>query len=146
MSNTIALKKILDLRNEEKNKALLEQKEAVDQFEKVAKQLYTQLKTKETAESTLNNMYERSEIILKIREQTIYIDALKNKINELQKEVQIARNDMEKKQHIVTEKHVELKKVETMIEKREQKAKEEAALAEMKQMDEISLNQYIRAE
>lgn len=146
MSNTIALKKILDLRNEEKNKALLEQKKAVDQFEKVAKQLYTQLKTKETAESTLIQMYERSEIILKIREQTIYIDALKNKINELQKEVQIARNDMEEKQHIVTEKHVELKKVETMIEKREQKAKEEAALAEMKQMDEISLNQYIRAE
>src|SRR5699024_9391366 len=141
--NTIALKKILDLRNEEKNKALLEQKKAVDQFEKVAKQLYTQLKTKETAESTLNQMYEQSEIILKIREQTIYIDVLKDKINKLQEEVQIARNDMENKQHIVTEKHVELKKIETMIEKRERTAKEEAALAEMKQMDEISLNQYI---
>lgn len=146
MSNTIALKKILDLRNEEKNKALLEQKEAIDQFEKVAKQLYTQLKTKETAESTLKKMYERSEIILKIREQTIYIDAVQNRINELQKQVQIARNDMERKQHIVTEKHVELKKVEKMIEKREEKAKKEAALLEMKQMDEISLNQYIRAE
>lgn len=146
MSNTVALKKILDLRNEEKNRALLEQKEAVDQFEKVAKQLYTQLKTRETAESTLNNMYKRSEIILKIREQTIYIDALKEKINTLQKEVQIARNNMENKQHIVTEKHVELKKIEKMLEKREEKAKEEAALTEMKQMDEISLNQYIRAE
>lgn len=146
MSNTVALKKILDLRNEEKNRALLEQREAVDQFEKVAKQLYTQLKTKETAESTLNKMYRRSEVIFKIREQTLYINALQEKINVLQKEVQIARNEMEKKQNIVTEKHVELKKIEKMIEKREEKAKKEAALAEMKQMDEISLNQYIRAE
>lgn len=146
MSNTVALEKIKDLRNEEKNRALLEQKEAVDQFEKVAKQLYSQLKMKESAESTLNKMYESSEIIFKIREQTIYIDALNEKIKKLQKEVQVARSNMEKKQHIVTERHVELKKVEKMIENRREKAEKEAAIEEMKQMDEISLNQYIRAE
>ncbi|HZW68183.1 MAG TPA: flagellar export protein FliJ [Pseudogracilibacillus sp.] len=146
MSNIIALRKILDLRNDEKNQALLEQKEAVDQFEKVAKQLYTELKTKETAESTLDDMYKDSGIIFKIREQTLYIDSLNRQIALLQKEVQEARNKMEEKQTIVTEKHVELKKVEKMIEKREEQAKAELALAEMKQMDEISLTQYIRAE
>lgn len=146
MSNTFALRKILDLRNEEKNSALLEQKEAVDQFEKIAKQLYTQLKTKEIAESTLNNMYEQSEIIMKIREQTIYIDSLNDKINKLQQEVQIARNHMKNKQHVVTERHVELKKIEKMIEKREEQAKKEIAITEMRQLDEISLNRYIRAE
>lgn len=146
MSNIVALRKILDLRIDEKNKALLEQKEAVDQFEKVAKQLYNELKTKETAESTLDKMYKQSEIIFKIREQTIYIDSLNRQIATLQKAVQEARNNMEQKQSIVTEKHVELKKVEKMIEKREQKAKAELALAEMKEMDEISLTQYIRAE
>jgi len=146
VSNIIALRKILDLRNDEKNQALLEQKEAVDQFEKVAKQLYTELKTKETAESTLDDMYKDSGIIFKIREQTLYIDSLNRQIALLQKEVQEARNKMEEKQTIVTEKHVELKKVEKMIEKREEQAKAELALAEMKQMDEISLTQYIRAE
>lgn len=146
MSNIIALRKIFDLRNDEKNQALLEQKQAVDQFEKVAKRLYEELKAKENAELTLNKMYEQSEIIMKIREQTLYIDALNTKINSLQKEVQIARNHMEQKQSKVTEKHVELKKVETMIEKREEEVKKEIETEEMKQLDEISLNRYIRAE
>lgn len=145
MSNTAALYKILDLRNEEKNEALLEQKRAVDQFEKVAKQLYTQLKTKEEAETKLN-VYMKSEFIIKIREQTVYIESLKQKINELQREVQIARANMERKQQVVTEKHVELKKIEKMLEKRIQQKKENARIAEMKQMDEISLNRFIRAE
>lgn len=146
MNNTVTLKKIYDLRNEEKNRALLEKKEAVDHFEKVATQLYTKLKAKENAELELDDMYEQSAIIMKIRKQTIYIDALNQKINALQRKVQIARNNMEKKQYIVTEKHVELKKIEKMIEKREAEAKKAAETAEMKQMDEISLGRYIRAE
>lgn len=145
MSNTAALHKILDIRNEEKNRALLEQKKAVDQFEEVAKQLYVQLKTKEDAESKLN-VYMQSEVILKIREQTVYIEALNRKIAELQREVQIARENMEHKRLIVTEKHVELKKIEKMLEKRIEREKKEASIAEMKQMDEISLNRFIRAE
>lgn len=145
MSNTAALHKILDIRNEEKNRALLEQKKAVDQFEEVAKQLYVQLKTKENAESKLN-VYMQSEVILKIREQTVYIEALNRKIAELQREVQIARENMEHKRLIVTEKHVELKKIEKMLEKRIEREKKEASIAEMKQMDEISLNRFIRAE
>ena len=145
MSNTATLQKILQLRNEEKNRALLEQKKAMDHFEEVAKKLYTQLKTKENAESKLNE-YVKSEVIAKIREQTLYIDLLNRQINTLQREVQIARENMEQKRQIVTEKHVELKKIEKMIEKRMDQAKKEAALLEMKQMDEISLNRFMRAE
>lgn len=145
MSNTATLQKIFQLRNEEKNRALLEQKKAMDHFEEVAKKLYTQLKTKENAESKLNE-YVKSEVIAKIREQTLYIDLLNRQINTLQREVQIARENMEQKRQIVTEKHVELKKIEKMIEKRMDQAKKEAALLEMKQMDEISLNRFIRAE
>lgn len=141
----MALEKILQLRNEEKNRALLEQKKAIDHFETVAKKLYTQLKTKEDAESKLND-YVKSEVIQKIREQTLYIDLLNRQINMLQKEVQIARENMERKQMIVTEKHVELKKIEKMLEKRKEREAQERALIEMKQMDEISLNRFIRAE
>lgn len=145
MSNIAALEKILQLRNEEKNRALLEQKKAVDHFEKVAQKLYKQLKTKEEAESKLNE-YVKSEVIAKIREQTLYIDMLKRQINALQREVQIARKNMEQKRQIVTEKHVELKKIEKMIEKRKEQEKNLSAQLEMKQMDEISLNRFIRAE
>src|SRR5690625_1282588 len=145
MNHNNALEKIHDLRTEEKNQALLEQKKAVDQFEQVAKQLYKQLKTKEEAESKLN-MYKQSEVIMKIREQTLYIGSLNERINVLQNEVQIARKQMEEKQYIVTEKHIELKKIEKMIEKRRERVKKQAEVVEMQQMDEISLNRYIRAE
>jgi flagellar export protein FliJ len=103
------------------------------------------LKTKEEAESKLNE-YVKSEVIAKIREQTLYIDMLKRQINALEREVQIARKNMEKKRQIVTEKHVELKKIEKMIEKRKEQEKNLSAQLEMKQMDEISLNRFIRAE
>lgn len=145
MSNTTALQKILQLRMEDKNRALLEQKKAMEHFEDVAQKLYNILKTKEKAESKLNE-YVKSEIIAKIREQTLYIDLLQKQINSLQREVQLARDNMEHKRQIVTEKHVELKKIEKMIELRKERKKKEAQLLEMKQMDEISLNRFIRAE
>lgn len=146
MSSIPALKKILDLRSEEKNQALLEQKEAIDQFEKVAKQLYRQLKAKEKAESNLYEMHEGSLVISQIREQTNYIEALNKKINLLEKEVQKARFNMEAKQDKVTEKHVEFKKIEKMIENREEKLKEQVKKEALAELDEISLNRYIRAE
>lgn len=144
MSNTTSLVKILDIRKQEKNDALLEKKMATDHFEKVANELYLNLKTREQAEDTLDN-YVQSEIIKKIREQTLYIDALNNKISFLQEKVQIARNEMEQKQVIVTEKHVEVKKIEKMIEKRELEKIEEEKRLEMNLMDEISIRQFTRA-
>ncbi len=146
MSSIVALEKIHDLRNEEKNHALLEQKEATDHFEQVAKELYIELKTKEEAEAKLQKMYQSSEVIFKIREQTLYIDALQRKILKLQQEVQRARQRMEEKRHLVTEKHVELKKIETMIDRRKEEKRLAEKKEEAKQMDEISLNRYIRAE
>lgn len=143
MYDTTALLKILDVRQQEKNEALVAHKIAIDQFEKVATQLYEQLKTKEHAQEVLNR-YVQSEIIKKIREQTLYIDMLNQKINQLQREVQIARQNMEEKQQIVTEKHIEVKKIEKMIEKREQAKKVHEAREEMKHMDEISIQQYTR--
>lgn len=143
MYDTTALLKILDVRQQEKNEALVAHKIAIDQFEKVATQLYEQLKTKEHAQEVLNR-YVQSEIIKKIREQTLYIDMLNQKINQLQREVQIARQNMEEKQQIVTEKHIEVKKIEKMIEKREQVKKVHEAREEMKHMDEISIQQYTR--
>jgi len=145
LNDTATLYKILHVRKDEKNRALIEQQRAVDQFELVANQLYEQLKVKEQAEMTLHK-YIQSEVIMKIQEQTVYIDSLKTKINELQREVQIARDHMEQRRSIVTEKHVELKKIEKLIERKEKHAKKIAAKLESKQMDEISLNQFFRAE
>lgn len=145
MSDLAVLDKILDLRTQEKNEALVEKKLATDQFEQVAQELYVRLKKREDAETILNTYIQTEAIITKIRDQMIYINGLNNNINALQEKVNVAREKMEQKQAIVTSKHIEVKKIEKMIEKRKLEAKSKEAHSEMKLMDEISLNQYMRA-
>lgn len=145
MSDIAVLDKILDLRTQEKNEALLNKKLATEQFEQVAQELYVRLKTREDAETILNTYIQSEAVITKIRDQIVYIDGLNNKINALQEQVNIARKKMEEKQAIVTNKYIEVKKIEKMIEKRKLEEKAKEAQSEMKLMDEISLNQYMRA-
>jgi flagellar FliJ protein len=65
------------------------------------------------------------------------------KINMLQREVQFARNQMEKKQVILNEAYIEVKKFESIIEKREKLEAEQEARMEKSFMDEISIHQYL---
>ena len=143
MAQTAVLHKILNVREQEKKDAQLEQSQAIDHFEKVAKKLYYTLKTKEDAEVGLNRYIKSESTINKIKEQSLYIDMLNKKITTLQKQVQDARQEMELKQAKLTEAHKEVKKIEKMIEKREQTKQELEKKAEMLEMDELSIRQFM---
>lgn len=142
MSDTAVLTKILNVREQEKKDAQLEQINARNYFEKVATELYQQLKTKEQAEVTLESYMQESSAINKIKEQSFYIQALNQKIISLQQRVQQARKEMENKQEILTEAHVEVKKIEKMIEQREKEFFAQEQKIEMALMDEISIRQF----
>lgn len=142
MSNPAVLHKILSIREQEKNDAQIEQISARKYFEKVATQLYNTLKTKEEAEETLQNYMKRKAAIEKIKEQSIYIDSLNKSIVSLQAKVQQARQEMEYKQQVLTEAHIEMKKIEKMIERREKEQKELNDKLQMNLMDEISIRQF----
>ncbi|MEI3604597.1 flagellar export protein FliJ [Pseudogracilibacillus sp. SE30717A] len=142
MAQTAVLHKILHVREQEKQDAQMEQLKAVDYFEKAAKKLYHALKTKEQAELGLEKYMKTEVTITVIKEQSVYIDTLNKKIVALQQQVQQARKEMELKQLKLTEAHVEVKKVEKMIEKREQLQFETEKKLEMIEMDEISIRQY----
>lgn len=144
MSNIGKLNKILNIREDEKNKALIDQQKAIDIFENVGMKLYEALKKKEIAEDHLYEQMQAQEI-QRIREQTAYIDGLNRAIESLQKEVQIARQHMEKKKKIVTEKYIEYKKIEKLIANRLKVKEEQNARFETQEMDEISITQFIRA-
>ncbi len=142
MVQTAVLNKILHVREQEKQNAHMEQLKAVDYFEKVAKKLYQLLKTKEQAEQGLEKYMKTEVTITIIKEQSLYIDTLTKKIIALQQQVQQAREEMEIKQLKLTEAYVEVKKVEKMIEKREQVKIELDKKLELIEMDEISIRQY----
>ncbi|MBO1003806.1 flagellar export protein FliJ [Pseudogracilibacillus auburnensis] len=142
MSQTAVLHKILHVREQEKKDAQMEQISARNYFEEVATQLYSELKTKEQAEQTLDNYMQASSAITKIKEQSLYIHALNKKIMVLQQQVQQARKQMEDKQEILTEAHVEVKKIETMIGHREKEIIAHKEKLESMMMDEISIRQF----
>src|SRR5690606_14824968 len=143
MAQPIVLEKILNIREQEKNEAQIKNNKATDYFEKVAKNLYYALKKKEQAEEGLHKCMQGKATITKIKEQSLYIDALNKKITTLQDQVQLARHEMEVTQAKLTNAHVEVKKVEKMIEKRKSDQLELEQNMEKIEMDEISIRQFM---
>ena len=143
MANTVSLIKILNVRENEKKiaqKAFLHSQVA---FEEVATKLYNVLKKKEIAEESYDNFIQAATSLERVKEQIVYIEKLNTQINLLQREVHLTRSQMEKKQVDLTEAYVEVKKFESIIEKREKEASEETKRMENLFMDEISINQYL---
>jgi len=142
MSETAVLYKVLEVKEQEKQEAQLERVKAVEIFEKIANQLYEQLKEKEDAEEHLNVEMQETFTIEKMINQTQYINNLANKIINLQFHVQQARSKMEIAQDQLNEAHIEVKKIEKMIEIREGELEAEARTVEATLMDEMSIRQY----
>lgn len=142
MSETAVLYKVLEVKEQAKQEAQLERVKAVEKFEHIANQLYEQLKEKEDAEEHLNVEMKATFTIDKMINQTQYINNLANKIINLQFHVQQARSRMETAQDQLNEAHIEVKKIEKMIEIREDALEAEARTVEATMMDEMSIKQY----
>lgn len=142
MGQTTALYKILHVKEQEKDQAQMNRIRAVEQFERVATELYEHLKTKEAAERTLSRLMSEQITIEKMKEQSLYIHNLSNQVISLQRHVQEARQTMENKQEMLNEAYIEVKKIEKMIAMREAEKQEEEKRVDAAMMDEISIRQY----
>lgn len=142
MSNIAVLNKVLSVREIEKKDAQKAHHHAIEKFEIVATELYTLLKKKEDAEKQYETWISDVAEINKIKEQLTYIDNLNRQITLLQRKVNDARAEMEKRQEKLTEAHVEVKKFEKVIEHRQTEREEEERKKEQLFMDEISVRQY----
>src|SRR5690625_7069952 len=91
MSQTAVLYKVLEVKEQEKQQAQINRVRAVDEFEKVAHQLYQQLKEKEVAEERYIEKMQDQFTIDKMKAQSLYINNLSSRIVMLQQHVQKAR-------------------------------------------------------
>lgn len=144
MSFQFTLQKILEVRESEKIKAEKEFVQATRQFEEVATKLYDFLKKKEEYEQDYYNRIEAGIHIFQIQQSHTLLTQLQQQIEHYQHYTQRARENMNKKEEILVERSIELKKYEKMKQiKLEEYLVEEKRLENIL-MDEISMQQFMK--
>ncbi|CQR47698.1 Flagellar FliJ protein [Paraliobacillus sp. PM-2] len=146
MAGIQAFQKILFHQERLKKTAQMEYRQSVDQFETIATRLYQLLKKKEEVEVQYNYYLQSTGTVTTLATHHAYIDEIKNKINEMQVQVNQARTQMEEKQANLTNAHIEVKKFEKIIEKKQLDEKNIALYKEAKQLDETSMRQFLMNE
>lgn len=135
--------KILTIKEKEKDEARNKFNEAVKRFEDVANKLYRLLKKKEDLIDFQQTQLESGLSILAIRHNQLFMGNLEKLIDQCQKDVIEARYYMNLQQEKLKEKNIEVKKYEKIKEKDFERFLEVVKDAENKQMDEISIQQFL---
>ena len=135
--------KILTIKEKEKSDARAKYNEAQKSFEQVAEKLYNLLKKKENLIDFQQTKLSTGLSVQEIRHNQLFMDHLEKLIEQCQKDVIQARYKMNLEQEKLKEKNMEVRKYEKIKEKDFQKYLEALKEAENKQMDEISIQQYL---
>ncbi len=143
MSYQYKFDKILTIKEKEKSDARAKYNEAQKSFEQVAEKLYNLLKKKEELIDFQQIKLSRGLSVQEIRHNQLFMGNLEKSIEQCQKEVMQARYKMNLQQDRLKEKNIEVKKYEKIKEKDFQKYLEVVKVAENKQMDEISIQQFL---
>ncbi|MYL33143.1 flagellar export protein FliJ [Pontibacillus yanchengensis] len=143
MADIATFHKLLQLKETDKNVAHKIYQESIEEFEQVATTMYELLKKKEQAEEYYQHQLQQSTQVTELHMTHNYIEQLNKQITQMQSSVQEARNHMENKQEELTFAHVEMKKYEKIIDRKEHNLYSLQMENEKKQMDEISMQQFI---
>ncbi|USK72427.1 flagellar export protein FliJ [Peribacillus asahii] len=135
--------KILTIKEKEKSDARAAYNEALKNFEQVAEKLYKLLKKKEELLDYQQVKLTSGLSVQEIRHNQLFMGNLEKLIEQCQKDVIEARYRMNLQQERLKEKNIEVKKYEKIKEKDLQKFLEVVKEAENKQMDEISIQQFL---
>lgn|SRR5699024_451172 len=144
MSDTVAFRKILHIRENEKKRAEQLHQQSIQAFEKIAMQMYEMLKKKEATEQAYENDIQKTVQLEKMEQTVRYIEQLNDKITRMQQQVNDARTEMNYQQQLVTTAHMEMKKVEKLIEKRNEEYQHQLSREENAFMDELSMQQFLK--
>lgn len=135
--------KILHIKEKEKNAAMADYKTAAEKFEETATTLYALLKRKEDLEALQSKRLNNGLAIQEIRHNQQFITNLEKTIEYYQKMVINARNRMDFYQEKLIATNVEAKKFTKMKEKGFNAYQQGLKFLEGKQMDDISIQQFI---
>ncbi|MDQ0270228.1 flagellar export protein FliJ [Cytobacillus purgationiresistens] len=146
MAYHFKFKKVLTVKEREKDEALDMYNQSVKRFEETANELYSLMKKKEDLETYQSERLVVGLPVLEIRHHQHFVHNLEKSIDHFQKVVINARNQMSYYQERLMEKNTEVKKFEIMKEKSELAFLTEMKQAEGKQMDDISIQQFMNRE
>ena len=135
--------KILTIKEKEKRDALSKYNVALKNFEDVASKLYKFLKKKEDLLAFQQEKLKNGLAIQEIRHHQLFMDNLEKLISLSQEEVIEARYKMNVLQDVLMERNIEVKKYEKMKENDFLKFLDIMKEAENKQMDEVSIRQFL---
>ncbi|MGP7817504.1 flagellar export protein FliJ [Niallia sp. 01092] len=144
MSYTFKFEKILTMKEREKDEVRATYNQAVKRFEDAAEKLYELLKKKENLEEYQATKLKNGLSVQEIRHHQQFVVNLVKLIDHSQKMVVNARNSMNFYQEKLMEKNIEVKKFSKMKEKDVREFNQFAKALEAKQMDDISLQQYMQ--
>ncbi|MFJ7747046.1 flagellar export protein FliJ [Peribacillus sp. NPDC097295] len=135
--------KILTIKEKEKRDALSKYNAALKNFEELAGELYKFLKKKEDLLAFQQEKLKNGLSIQEIRHHQLFMDNLEKLISISQEEVIEARYKMNVLQDVLMERNIEVKKYEKMKENDFHKFLDILKEAENKQMDEVSIRQFL---
>ena len=143
MAYKYKFEKILSIKEREKDEAVNIYNQAVKRFEEAAQRLYDLLKQKESAEAIQERKLITGLSVQEIRHNQLFVENLKKVIDHQQQIVINARNQMNFFQEKLKEKNIEVKKYEKIREKDFENYQLVEKFEDNKQMDEISLQQFM---
>jgi flagellar FliJ protein len=143
MAYQFKFEKIMKLKEREKDEVLSTYNESVKRFEEAAENLFRSLKKKEDIESYQRSKLENGLSVQEIRHHQSFIHNLQKTIDHDQKVVVHTRNQMNFYQDKLLQRNIEVKKYEVLKEKGKLVFLEELRQLEAKQMDDISIQQYM---
>lgn len=135
--------KILTIKEKEKSDALSKYNAALKNFEELAGKLYKFLKKKEDLLAFQQEKLKNGLSIQEIRHHQLFMDNLEKLISISQEEVIEARYKMNVLQDVLMERNIEVKKYEKMKENDFHKFLDIMKEDENKQMDEVSIRQFL---
>lgn len=133
----------MKLKEREKDEVLSTYNESVKRFEEAAENLFRSLKKKEDLEIYQRSKLENGLSVQEIRHHQTFIHNLQKTIDHDQKVVVHTRKQMNFYQDKLLQKNIEVKKYEVLREKGKIVFLEEIRQLEAKQMDDISIQQYM---
>ena len=134
--------KVLTLREQERDETEMAYKEAIEEFEKVATQLYDQMKKKENALEEQQQRMTKGFSIDDLHNYSRFINTLDVSIDHIQQEVMKSPSKMNWFENQLLEKNIEVKKFEKMKEIGKEHYDAEMEHVEANRIDELSTMKF----
>ncbi|MBM7603320.1 flagellar FliJ protein [Metabacillus crassostreae] len=143
MTFQFRFQKVMDIKENEKEKSLAEYNQSVNDFENMAHKLYESLKQKEILEENTLSGLHKGISVHEIRHYQQFVTNIEKTIAHYQKLVSLTRNRMNEQQVKLMQKNIEVKKYEKLKQKQQEDYLVDLKYIENKHMDDLSIQSYM---